>query len=110
MFGQAPLAGDPKGVEAVSLSAATKLFRNAVARSRWLPMLLLLIGRILGIRLTRQGIMKTIPVLSAGVNAGFNWHLARQIARGARTELKRFRDDLRLGKHRDDPDYDGLGN
>ena len=99
-----------KGTEAVALSAATKLFRSAVTNARWLDLLLKLIGRLIGIRLTRQGILRAIPVFSSGMNAGFNWYFARQIARGARAEFKQFRDELRLGKHKGDPDFEGLGN
>jgi hypothetical protein len=99
-----------KGTEAVALSAATRLFTNVANRADWLILLLGLIGRIIGIRITRQGILRTIPLVSSGVNAGFNWHLAQKIARSARAEFKQFRDDLRLGKYKNEPDYAGLGN
>lgn len=99
-----------KGGEAVALSAATRLFRTAAARSRWLPILLRLIGLLIGLRLTRGTILRAIPIVSSGINAGFNWRMASQIAASSRKEFKQFRDDLRLGKYRDDPAYEGLGH
>jgi EcsC family protein len=99
-----------KSAEAVGLSAVTKLVRDVATRSQWLTRLLILIGRIIGIRLSKQGILRSIPVVSSGINAGFSWYLVRDIAKSARAELKQFRDDLRLGKHHDDPDFSGLGN
>jgi len=99
-----------KAGEAVTLSATTRLIRTVAARAKWLTGLIILIGRLIGIRLTRQGILKAIPVASSGVNAALNWRMAADIARQARTEFKQFRDDLRIGKYRDDPDYAGLGN
>jgi hypothetical protein len=99
-----------KSAESVGLSTAAKIVRTAAERSWWLHRIIIAIGKILGIRLSEKGILRTIPVVSSGVNAGANWFFARQIARAAKKELKRFRDDLRLGVHRDDRDFDGLGN
>lgn len=99
-----------KSAESVGLSSAAKLIRNAAERSTWLLKLIIAIARIIGIRLTEKGILRTIPVVSSGINAGANWYFARQISRAARKELKDFRDDLRLGKHRGDRDFEGLAN
>jgi hypothetical protein len=99
-----------KSAESVGLSTATRLIRTAAERSGWLLKLIVAIGKIIGIRLTEKGILRTIPVVSSGINAGANWFFARQIARAARKELKQFRDDLRLGRHRGDRDFDGFGN
>ncbi len=99
-----------KGVEAVTLSATTRLLRTAAARSDLLIRLIILIGRILGFRLTRKGLLASIPLAASGANAGFNWYYARQIARAAREEFRAFRDDLRRGKHAGEAEFDGLGN
>lgn len=99
-----------KGIEAVGLGATTKLLKSVVQRSDLLIRLIILIGRIIGIRLTKRGLLAGIPLAASGVNAGFNWFYARQIARAAKEEFRGFRDDLRRGKYYDDPDYDGLGN
>ncbi len=99
-----------KSGEAVTLSAVTTAIRSAATRSKWLMRIILLIGRIIGIRLTRGTILRAIPVVSSGINAGFNWKLASDIAKAAKAEFKHFRDELRLGKYRNDPNYEGLGN
>ncbi len=93
----------------VTLSTAAKLLRHATTRANWILDLLLLLGRVIGLRITRQGILRTIPFVASGTNAGFNWYFARQIARSAKEEFRQFREDLWRGKHRDDPDFDGLG-
>lgn len=99
-----------KSGEAITLSAVTVMVKNAAARSRFLMNLLILIGRIIGIRLTRGTILRAIPVISSGINAGVNWKLSQSIAKEAKAEFKQFRDELRLGKYRNDANYDGLGN
>lgn len=96
--------------EAITLSTVTVMVKTAAARSRFLINLLILIGRIIGIRLTRGTILRAIPVISSGINAGVNWNLSHSIAKLAKAEFKQFRDELRLGKYRTDPNYDGLGN
>lgn len=99
-----------KSGEAITLSAVTTMVKTAAARSRFLMNLLILIGRIIGIRLTRGTILRAIPVISSGINASVNWNLAGSIAKAAKAEFKQFRDELRLGKYRNDANYDGLGN
>jgi len=98
-----------KGVEAVTLSTTSKLLRTAAQRSDLLITIIKLLARIIGLRVTKQGILKSIPVISSGANAGFNWYYARQIAVGAKKEFRDFREELRSGKYRGDSDYDGLG-
>ena len=97
-----------KGIEAVSLSTTTKLLQTVAKRSDLLIRIIILIGRIIGIRLTRKGLLASIPIASSGINAGANWYYARQIALSAKEEFRVFRDDLRRGKHRNDPAYEGL--
>lgn len=99
-----------KAKEAVTLATAAKLCETVATRATWLMRLIVLIARLLGLRLTETGIVRSIPLVSSGVNATFNWFLARKIADISRAELKQFRDDLRLGKYRGDPAYEGLGN
>lgn len=104
--GQAP----QKGVEAVALTTTTKLLKTAAVRAELLLKILEILGRLIGLRITREGILKSIPIVASGANAGFNWYYARQIARSAQKELRQFREELRSGKHANDPDFDGLGN
>lgn len=104
-LGQTPV----KGIEAVTLAATTRLLRNAATRADFLVRLIILIGRVLGVRITRQGLLRSIPVLSSGANAAFNWFYARQIAQAARREFRQFREDLRHGKYAHDPAFEGLG-
>jgi hypothetical protein len=106
------LVGDTgkSGIEKVSLSAATKLARTAAMRSNALIWVIMQIARLLGLRLTQEGLLKSIPVMASGANAGFNYVLAGQIGRRTRIEFRQFRDDLRKGKYAGDSDYDGLGN
>jgi hypothetical protein len=98
-----------KGVQAVTLTSTTKLLRTAAARSDLLLRIIVLLARIIGLRVTKQGLMRSIPVISSGTNAGFNWYYARQIAVAAKAEFRQFREELRSGKYRGDPDYEGLG-
>jgi hypothetical protein len=104
-LGQAP----SKGIEALTLSATTRLFRNAVTRSDLLMKIILAIAKIMGLRVTRQGLLKSIPIVSSGANAGFNWYYARQIANSSKAEFRQFREELRQGKYKGDPDFEGLG-
>lgn len=104
-LGQAP----QKGIEAMSLGATAGLLRSAVAHSQLLMKLIMLIGKILGLRLTRQGILRAIPLVSSGANAGFNWFCARQIAQSVKADFRQFRDEIRSGRYRDDPAYEAYG-
>ena len=99
-----------KGIEAVTLSATTRLMRNAATRSDLLVRIIIVIARLVGLRITRQGILRSIPLLSSGTNAGFNWYYARQIAESAKAEFRQFRTELRQGKYRDDPAYEGFAS
>lgn len=98
-----------KGVQAVTLSTTSKLLKSAAMRSDLLIRIISLLARIIGLRVTKQGILRTIPLVSSGANAGFNWYYARQIATEAKAEFRQFREELRSGKYRNDPDYEGLG-
>ena len=97
-----------KGAEKIGLSAITKFLKNVAMRSNLLMKIIVAIGRVIGIRITRAWLLKSVPFVASGVNAGFNWYLAGQIGREAKREFRQFREDLRDGKYRDDDDYDGL--
>jgi hypothetical protein len=99
-----------KGIEAVTLTTTTKLLRNAAQRSELLLKIIVILARLIGLRFTESGLLKAIPVVSSGANAGFNWFYCRKIAIAAKSEFRKFREEIRSGKHRGDPDFGWLGN
>jgi hypothetical protein len=98
-----------RGAEKMTLSAVTKALARAATRSQFLLTIIVAIARLLGVRISKQWLLKSIPLVASGANAGFNWLLARQIGNSAKAEFRQFREDIRIGKYKDDPDYSGLG-
>jgi hypothetical protein len=92
----------------IGAGVAFKFFKNVAMRSNALAVLVVSIGKVLGIRITRQWLLRSIPFVASAANAGINWYLARAIGEEVRTEFRQFRKDLRAGKYGDDSDYDDL--
>jgi hypothetical protein len=97
------------GAEKVGLGAAVKFLRDVAMRSNFLIKLIVAIGKVIGVRVTRQMLLKALPGVAAGINGALGWFLTRGIANHAKAEFRQFREDLRRGKYKDDPDYEGLG-
>jgi uncharacterized protein (DUF697 family) len=102
--------GTVEGVEKLTAAAAVKFLKNVPMRSNFLMKLIVAIGKVFGIRVTRQLLLKAVPGVSGAINGGLSWYLVRQIAKQAKEEFRTFRKDLRDGKYRGDEDYVGLGN
>jgi hypothetical protein len=96
------------GVERVSISGVVKFLKTAAMRSHFLLRLIVLIGRLIGLRISRQLLLRAIPGVAAGINGMLSWYLARGIARNAKAEFRQFRRDIRHGKYKSDPDYAGI--
>jgi hypothetical protein len=96
------------GVEKLTLGATTKFLRTVAMRSNFLIKVIVAIGKIFGVRITRQVLLKAVPGVSGAINGALSWVLVQQIAKQAKADFKQFREELRQGKYRDDPDYDGF--
>ncbi len=95
-----------KATESLTLAAAARGLRHATNRAGWILDLMLFLARLIGLRITRQGLIRGIPVVASGVNAGFNWYHARKIARSAREEFREFREQIWRGAGRHDPEME----
>ena len=98
------------GAEKIGISAVTKFLKNVAMRKNILIKIIVAIGKVLGIRVTRSLLLKAVPVIACAAGGGLNWWLAQKIANNAKSEFGSFRQDLRAGKYKHDSDYDGLGN
>jgi hypothetical protein len=100
--------GAAKTGQKIGVGAAFKFFKNVGMRSNLLTVVAVKVGKVLGIRITRRWLLRSIPFVASAANAGLNWYLARRIGAGAKEEFRQFRKDLRVGKCKDDSDYDDL--
>jgi hypothetical protein len=97
-----------EGVERLGISAVTKYLKTVPMRTNFLMKLIVGIGKIFGIRVTRNMLLKGVPMLAAGISGALNYKLAQDIGERANAEFKTFRREIREGKYSNDPDYTNL--
>jgi hypothetical protein len=102
--------GAIEGAGKLSLGAATKFLKTVPMRTNFLMRVIVAIGKALGIRITRKLLLTWVPIAGGVFNSAFSWGLANGIAMSARKDFSDFREEIRSGKYRNDPDYQGLGD
>jgi hypothetical protein len=82
--------------------AAINFVKKAAMRTNVIMKFIVKIGQILGIRVTRNMLLKSIPFIASGANGVLNWHYANTQGSVSRSKIKELREGIRRGDYSPD--------